>query len=111
MNPIDRKSNDALIDRLAPAVERRANPRTSTALTATIRTSGEARRIKGEVADVSVEGCKIFTWGLHEGDEVWVAIAHLAPMPATVCWSREGVVGLKFKGALHQSLVTHLGFL
>ena len=110
MNPTDRNANDALINRLAPA-ERRASPRTSTALTATIRASGEARRIKGEVADVSVEGCKVFTWGLHEGDEVWVAIAHLAPMPATVAWSREGVVGLKFKGTLHQSLVTHLGFL
>ncbi|AQR74812.1 PilZ domain-containing protein [Sphingomonas sp. LM7] len=110
MNLTDQNKNDALIGRLAEA-DRRASPRTSTALTATIRASGEVRRIKGEVADVSVEGCKIFTWGLHEGDEVWVAIAHLAPMPARVAWSREGVVGLKFKGTLHQSLVTHLGFL
>jgi hypothetical protein len=110
MNPTDQKKNDALIGRLAEA-DRRGAPRTSTALTATIRASGEVRRIKGEVADVSVEGCKVFTWGLHEGDEVWVAIAHLAPMQARVCWSREGVVGLKFKGTLHQSLVTHLGFL
>ena len=103
-------TNQTLAGRTNPT-ERRANPRTSTALTATIRASGDVRRIKGEVADVSVEGCKIFTWGLHEGDEVWVAIAHLAPMPATVAWSREGGVGLKFKGTLHQSLVTHLGFL
>jgi hypothetical protein len=110
MNPIDHEANNALIGRLAQT-DRRANPRTPTALTATIRASGEVRRIKGEVADVSVEGCKIFTWGLHEGDEVWVAIAHLSPMPATVMWSREGVVGLKFKNALHQSTVTHLGFL
>jgi hypothetical protein len=110
MSPTDNKVNDALIGRLAQA-DRRESPRTSTALTATIRASGEARRIKGEVADVSVNGCKVFTWGLHEGDEVWVAIAHLAPMPARVCWSREGVVGLEFKGRLHQSLVTHLGFL
>jgi DNA-binding winged helix-turn-helix (wHTH) protein len=110
MNPTDEDRSAALIARLAEA-DRRAAPRTPTALTATIRASGEVRRIKGEVADVSVEGCKIFTWGLHEGDEVWIAIAHLAPMPARVCWSREGVVGLKFKGTLHQSLVTHLGFL
>lgn len=109
------RSNDQNANGTLPArsdlSDRRANPRTSTALTATIRASGDVRRIKGEVADVSVEGCKIFTWGLREGDEVWVAIAHLAPMPATVAWSREGVVGLKFKGTLHQSLVTHLGFL
>lgn len=110
MNPTDHETRDALIARLAQA-ERRATPRTPTALTATIRASGEVRRIKGEVADVSVEGCKVFTWGLHDGDEVWVAIAHLTPMPATVMWSREGVVGLKFKSPLHQSTVTHLGFL
>lgn len=110
MNPTDHETNDALFGRLAQT-DRRANPRTPTALTATIRASGEVRRIKGEVADVSVEGCKVFTWGLHEGDEVWVAIAHLSPMPATVAWSREGVVGLKFKNPLHQSTVTHLGFL
>jgi hypothetical protein len=110
MNPTDDNRNDALISRLAEA-DRRTSPRTSTALTATIRASGEVRRIKGEVADVSVEGCKIYTWGLHEGAEVWIAIAHLAPMPARVAWAGEGVVGLKFKGTLHQSLVTHLGFL
>ncbi len=110
MNPIDQGKTDALIGRLAEA-DRRAHPRTSTALTATIRASGEVRRIKGEVADVSVEGCKVFTWGLRDGDEVWIAIAHLAPMPARVCWVGEGVVGLKFKGTLHQSLVSHLGFM
>ncbi|WBY06775.1 PilZ domain-containing protein [Sphingomonas sp. 7/4-4] len=71
MNPIDHETNGARIGSIAQP-DRRANPRTSTALTATIRASGEARRIKGEVADVSVEGCKVFTWGLHEGDEVWV---------------------------------------
>jgi hypothetical protein len=42
---------------------------------------------------------------------VWVGIAHLAPIPATVVWSREGVVGIRFKSPLHQSTVTHLGFL
>ena len=110
MEPTDPHAADVLAAREAQA-ERRANPRTPTALTATIRTSGEVGRIKGEVVDVSVDGCKVFTWGLHEGDEVWVAIAHLAPMPARVCWSREGVVGLQFSGRLHQSLVTHLGFL
>nr|WP_294813586.1 PilZ domain-containing protein [uncultured Sphingomonas sp.] len=110
MNPIDHETNGARIGSIAQP-DRRANPRTSTALTATIRASGEARRIKGEVADVSVEGCKVFTWGLHEGDEVWVGIAHLAPIPATVVWSREGVVGIRFKSPLHQSTVTHLGFL
>jgi hypothetical protein len=110
MNPGDRYSNDALIGRLAHA-DRRTNPRISTALTATIRASGDVRRIKGEVSDVSVEGCKVFTWGLREGEEVWVAIAHLAPMPARVAWTGEGVAGLQFKGRLHQSLVTHLGFI
>ncbi|WP_025560875.1 PilZ domain-containing protein [Sphingomonas sp. UNC305MFCol5.2] len=110
MNPIDHGTDDAPIDRFALA-DRRTTPRTPTALTATIRASGEVRRIKGEVADVSAEGCKVFTWGLHESDEVWVAIAHLSPMPATVVWSREGVVGLRFKNPLHQSTVTHLGFL
>lgn len=91
--------------------ERRANPRTPTALPATIRANGEVRRIKGEVTDISVEGCKVFTWGLREGEELWIGIAHLAPMQACVVWVREGVAGLKFKGALHQSIVSHLGFL
>lgn len=110
MEPTDPHAAEVLAAREAQA-ERRANPRISTALTATIRTSGEIGRIKGEVVDVSIDGCKIFTWGLHEGDEIWVAIAHLTPMPARVCWSREGVVGVQFNGQLHASLVAHLGFL
>jgi hypothetical protein len=100
---------DALTE--AWSTERRANSRVPTAVPATIRGNGEIRRVKGEVTDISVDGCKIFTWGLAEGEEIWVAIAHLAPMAATVVWSREGVVGVKFKGQLHPSIVLHLGYM
>jgi hypothetical protein len=88
--------------------ERRSSPRIPVSLSATSRPSGDVRRFQADVSDLSVEGCKLFVTGLHKGEQVWVGIAHLAPMPATVCWVDGPAVGLRFKSRLHDSVVTHL---
>ncbi|AQR72968.1 PilZ domain-containing protein [Sphingomonas sp. LM7] len=88
--------------------DRRSSERLSTCLKAELRGRGTSRRIKAEVVDVSVTGCRLLTWACRLGDEVLVAIGHLSPVPAQVCWVHNGAIGVRFATKLHPSIVSHL---
>lgn len=45
------------------------------------------------------------------GDDILIALAHLAPISGRICWVREGAVGVQFGTRLHPSIVSHLASL
>jgi hypothetical protein len=97
--------------RTASWSNRRQDERLPADLKANLRARGSGVRVKAEVVDISVTGCGLLTRDYRPGDQLLVTIAHLAPVPAEVCWVRNGAAGLQFASRLHPSIVSHLGAL
>lgn len=91
--------------------ERRANDRTLADIQASVRARGSKLRVRAEVVDISTDGCRIMATDYSMGDEVLIALAHLAPIAGRVCWVRDGAAGVKFGTRLHPSVVSHLATL
>jgi hypothetical protein len=91
--------------------ERRDSGRLPADIRANVRARGSNIRVRAEVADVSATGCKLMTSEYYVGDDVLLALAHLAPIPGQVCWARDGAVGIRFRNRLHPSIVSHLATL
>lgn len=96
---------------LASWSERRISDRLPADITANVRARGSGLRVKAEVVDLSVEGCRFLSWDYQVGDDVLVALAHLAPVSGRVRWVKEGAVGVEFAARLHPSVVKHLSSL
>jgi hypothetical protein len=88
--------------------DRRGGDRLPTGITAKVRGARGISRVTADVLDLSVTGCRICTWSLTEGDDVWIAIGQLSPAKAKVVWVHEGFAGIQFVGQLHPSVVTHI---
>ncbi|WP_213980071.1 PilZ domain-containing protein [Sphingomonas sp. dw_22] len=91
--------------------ERRASERLPADITANVRARGSGLRVKAEVVDLSVEGCRFLSWDYQVGDDVLIALAHLAPICGRVRWIKDGSVGVEFGSKLHPSVVKHLSSL
>jgi hypothetical protein len=91
--------------------ERRTSERAAADFGASVRARGSAARMEAEVLDISTDGCKLRATGYAVGDEVLIALAHLAPIPARICWGGDGLVGVRFDAKLHPSIASHLASL
>lgn len=91
--------------------ERRTNDRKPADIQASVRARGSKLRVRADVVDVSTDGCRIMATDYVTGDEVLIALAHLAPIAGRICWARDGAAGVKFGTRLHPSIVSHLAAL
>ena len=91
--------------------ERRASDRALADIKANVRARGSKLRVRAEVVDVSTDGCRILATDYFKGDEVLIALAHLAPIAGRICWVRDGAAGVQFATRLHPSVVSHLATL
>lgn len=91
--------------------ERRASDRALADIKACVRARGSKLRIRAEVVDISTDGCRILATDYSTGDDVLIALAHLAPIAGRICWVRDGAAGVKFGARLHPSVVSHLATL
>jgi lambda repressor-like predicted transcriptional regulator len=96
---------------LASHADRRSSDRTPADIEASVRARGSSLRIRAEVVDISTDGCRIHTTDYTVGDDILIALAHLAPISGRICWVREGAVGVQFGTRLHPSIVSHLASL
>lgn len=96
---------------LASRGERRSGDRIAADIKASVRARGSSLRVRAEVVDVSTDGCRMLTTDYSMGDEVLIALAHLAPIPGRICWVHDGAVGVQFGKRLHPSVVSHLASL
>lgn len=87
--------------------DQRANHRRITGLLGSIRTAGTRAR-SVYIADVSVKGCRVETESFSQGTVVFVKLAQVGPLRATVQWVRAGHSGLHFTERLHPTVVAHL---
>jgi hypothetical protein len=62
------------------------------------------------IHDLSKDGCQIYDeLGLHaEGDRVTIRIGTIGPIGATVIWSGQKRLGVRFEHALHTYVVDHI---
>jgi hypothetical protein len=91
--------------------ERRRSDRATTEIKASVRARGSSLRVRADVVDISTDGCRILSTDYAMGDEVLIALAHLAPIAGRICWVRDGAVGVQFGTRLHPSIVSHLAAL
>ena len=96
---------------LASHADRRSSDRTPADIEASVRARGSSLRIRAEVVDISTDGCRIHTTDYAVGDDVLIALAHLAPISGRICWVREGAVGVQNGPDLLGRLAQHLGVL
>src|SRR4051812_5373297 len=88
---------------LASWGERRSGDRSPADIKASVRARGSSLRVRADVVDVSVTGCKLLSTDYAVGDDVLIALAHLAPISGRICWVRDGAVGVQFATRLHPS--------
>ena len=58
--------------------------------------------------DLSASGCRLECAFFRPGDKLWLAITNLSPRLATVAWSSNKEIGLRFDRSLHPAVVDHL---
>lgn len=98
-------------DEAPSPADRRTSTRAAADFGASVRVRGSTVRMEAEVLDISTDGCKLRATGYNLGDEVIIVLAHLAPIPAHICWSGDGLVGVQFDAKLHPSIASHLASL
>ena len=82
---------------------RRKSPRAL--FRAEVHFSHQGRRCRVSILDVSMHGLKIRAiHKLQVGDEFWIKLPGLTPMPATVSWARDFVVGCQLAKPLHPAM-------
>lgn len=91
--------------------ERRMIGRAPTDIKASVRARGSRLRVRANVVDISTDGCRILATDYAMGDDVLIALAHLAPIAGRICWVRDGAAGVQFGTRLHPSIVSHLAAL
>ena len=93
----------------SPSIGRRKARRHAISVSGAYRTgSGTARAV--ELRDVSETGCRFIdaTRRLYVGTQLTVRLGDLGPFDATVAWTDEAMVGLRFNQDLYEPLLEHL---
>jgi len=96
------------INNLSGDTKRRNGARSPTRANGKMRRRGSGFKVEVQLLDLSVHGCRLRTTGFAKGDQIFIAIAHLAPILASICWTGEGCVGVEFEIPLHPAIVAHL---
>ncbi|NBB26280.1 hypothetical protein GVM20_14200 [Porphyrobacter sp. SLTP] len=90
-----------------PIIERSAE-RHDVSIIGRLRTAKGASTVT--IHDLSKDGCQIYDeLGLHsQGDRVTIRIGSIGPIGATVMWSKNRRLGVRFEHALHAYVVDHI---
>lgn len=62
------------------------------------------------IVDLSSKGCRLLErmCQLPVGSDIMLAMGHITPFPARICWNEGSFYGVEFKRPLHNVVLDHL---